>query len=471
MIPFCKLIHIDSDGDEKDLYEYLLDFNISKGTEAKKNTITINLFNFNNDLDSLGIEVDESTIKVYLDWQPITTQDPVISATVNAIDWTSDNSGKPKVKIKATDKTGLFLSKLWAQAILESDGVTADAAVKQIIGHLNGFTGSGEVTTNNVATTKSNGLAFDKNVNIAKTWKPGYEWLNELSQPEYTNDDRPYVYWIDENNDLHWRYPYQKPITTLSSAIDSTQTTVPVTSTSGWPTPGTIAIDSEIIYYTSKTSNSFTNCTRAYGFSSANAHVSGSLVNGQTLEQGKDDILKIDMGTSDEGTYNFIIYNAGETPQGYEYLDYTLDFAAIGKKFKMKFFDWKDIANSLTDTERRSSSYGDSSLAYPSTYPYTTTWDVTVASDSEYQDAFISELVVRAENKANAFFMTGQQRYKASIQMRGNLNFQPNELVTFVSPNHSQSRLLRIKDIKHQLNRTGWITDISAETDPEATII
>ena len=52
--------------------------------------------------------------------------------------------------------------------------------------------------------------------------------------------------------------------------------------------------------------------------------------------------------------------------------------------------------------------------------------------------------------------------------MRGNLNYQPNELVYVDSPKYNFLRLLRIKDVKHQLNRTGWITDIELDTDPLA---
>lgn len=50
--------------------------------------------------------------------------------------------------------------------------------------------------------------------------------------------------------------------TTLSSNIVSTDLTVPVASTTGFPSAGYLFIDNEVIQYTGKTSNSFTGCSR-----------------------------------------------------------------------------------------------------------------------------------------------------------------------------------------------------------------
>lgn len=50
---------------------------------------------------------------------------------------------------------------------------------------------------------------------------------------------------------------------TLTSNISSTDVTIPVTSTTGWPSTGYFVLDGEVIQYGGKTSNSFTTCTRA----------------------------------------------------------------------------------------------------------------------------------------------------------------------------------------------------------------
>jgi hypothetical protein len=126
MIPFIKVQHVNSLGATESLEPYLLSLQISKGAEATKNTVTIELQNIGQiftDLDEEeSIQVNDSSIIVYLDWMPITSQEPVISATVSSVEYPTDNNGKYKLKVKANDKTGLFLSKLWASAYLASEG-------------------------------------------------------------------------------------------------------------------------------------------------------------------------------------------------------------------------------------------------------------------------------------------------------------------------------------------------------------
>jgi hypothetical protein len=72
--------------------------------------------------------------------------------------------------------------------------------------------------------------------------------------------------------------------TTLSGNINSSVTTVPVVSTSGFRFAGVIRINNEIISYTGKTSTSFTGCTRGdFGTSNA-SHNSGDFVHGSQAQ-------------------------------------------------------------------------------------------------------------------------------------------------------------------------------------------
>jgi hypothetical protein len=72
--------------------------------------------------------------------------------------------------------------------------------------------------------------------------------------------------------------------TTLSGNINSSVTTVPVVSTSGFRSAGVIRINNEIISYTGKTSTSFTGCTRGdFGTSNA-SHNSGDFVHGSQAQ-------------------------------------------------------------------------------------------------------------------------------------------------------------------------------------------
>jgi hypothetical protein len=60
--------------------------------------------------------------------------------------------------------------------------------------------------------------------------------------------------------------------TTLSSPVTDTDTTIPVADTSHFLVPAAITIDAEIILCTSKTSTTFTSCTRGFDSSTAKAH-------------------------------------------------------------------------------------------------------------------------------------------------------------------------------------------------------
>ena len=69
-------------------------------------------------------------------------------------------------------------------------------------------------------------------------------------------------------------------ITTLSSAISSSDTTITVPSTKGFPREyGLLKIDDEIISYTGITSTSFTGCIRGFsGITGYNVGISSSLL-------------------------------------------------------------------------------------------------------------------------------------------------------------------------------------------------
>lgn len=66
--------------------------------------------------------------------------------------------------------------------------------------------------------------------------------------------------------------------TTLNGAIDSSVTTLTVTSTSEFPSSGRLQIDNEVIQYSGKTATTFTGCTRGNISTTAASHVDASVV-------------------------------------------------------------------------------------------------------------------------------------------------------------------------------------------------
>lgn len=493
MIYFKKVLHTIG-GVEEDITKYVTSLQINKGSEATKNTINIEITSpegsiLRNTQVVNGVTshffINDSNFQVYLDYNPITSQDPIIVATLSTDAEPMDNNGKYKFKLKCTDKSAMLLNKVWAESITEENNFNTAEAIINIIGHLNGLDGdyTDDMTTNNVILTKKDGSSFPKPITIAKIWKPGYEWLNELSQIEYTGEDRPYVYWVDAQNDLHWHYPYQKNTTTLTSGISSLDTTIPVTSTETYPTTGFLTIDTEVIYYSGITGNSFTGCLRGQKLTSASSHTSGTQVGGLVLYPGKQDIYALNVETTEDQTFNFIIYNGGPTPAGYEYLDYTLDETQIGKKFRMKFVDWNGEAKDMTNREllgdRTGKTWGDTSESFPQPNgspigignPWSPNWldedgnTISCTTDEQYQAAFESELRARCETKAKTYYSAGRQKFKASCQMRYSSEYNINDLVSVTYPKFSKTIFMRVKDIKIQVNKSGILQDIDLEED------
>ncbi len=76
---------------------------------------------------------------------------------------------------------------------------------------------------------------------------------------------------------------------TLSAAINSTVTTIGVTSTAGWPSSGFFMIDAEEITYSGTTATSFTGCVRGQSGSTAAAHANARRVSRSkvvTIQEG-----------------------------------------------------------------------------------------------------------------------------------------------------------------------------------------
>jgi len=71
----------------------------------------------------------------------------------------------------------------------------------------------------------------------------------------------------------------------LNGGINNSVTTITVVSTTGFPTSGTIDIDTELITYTGKTATTFTGCTRGANGTTAASHLSAAVVTNATYWQ------------------------------------------------------------------------------------------------------------------------------------------------------------------------------------------
>ena len=73
-------------------------------------------------------------------------------------------------------------------------------------------------------------------------------------------------------------YDNTKKANLLNGAIDISETTLTVDSTTNFQSKGTVTIDSEQITYTGKTTTTFTGCTRAANSTSAATHDDNAVV-------------------------------------------------------------------------------------------------------------------------------------------------------------------------------------------------
>ncbi len=153
--------------------------------------------------------------------------------------------------------------------------------------------------------------------------------------------------------------------TLLNGAISDSATTVTVDSTTGFPTSGSISIFNadggrEVVYYTGKTSTTFTGCVRAQEFSMATAHPD----NAQVSARGIGWMLHPQRGT---GTPGAMETNSGVVSQGVPITETT--FRAVGAISDNKL--WRGNTTDIVPSSYISrgyieSYYGDLDRAYAS---------------------------------------------------------------------------------------------------------
>lgn len=267
---------------------------------------------------------------------------------------------------------------------------------------------------------------------MGKSFKPVYEWINDLSQIENTNtlDEannevpsftlvvrRPMRYYVDESYRFHWFYPDTTPELYM--------------------TEGTITAISPD---TSK-------------------HLIYSI-------KGKKAVYDV---------VNFVIFRAGTDMYGAQILGYYQDSNVTERKDtyrayvsiseRMKEADYK--AGNL----QRTTSGDQRAYDFPSSYPVTPVWDDegrAVANDTAYNDNFRDIAAKRGRDSARSLvFQRSNPRWKLDVRLRGE-NLVPADLIRFNSNTFGLVDLdLRINDINHQISKQSWQTTITIEEDEE----
>lgn len=457
-----------------------IDWNAQKPIEAKSARIKITLKNaFANLIGAEGIPFDvDDEVYLFADYKPLTRTYGFPSdehlITVGLITESNANlsENKRNIDLTATDKTYVLLSRLVVGTYSKGKGFTAPDIIRNLILQY----AKNEITTKNVAKRRKDGSLFPT-IDYSVLWKPLYEVIAELSQVDYTGEDRNYVFYIDKNNDLHWYYPYQKPTLRLSQDIGPNDTTIPFAGNYlEYPPKGVIQIENEQIIYFERTSNAFLNCIRgAYGTSPA-SHSAGANITSQILKEGMNEIRSAKFERRNEDVVNFVIFNAGPTPAKSDLLWYYYHEATEEKEFRMVFKNWKDISAELKRRERAMPNWGNPENEYPSSYPWTTSWGVTVNNNSQYKAEFIKKQkeigIARARLLCNKL---AEPLWKGTVEMKGATFYSPGDLIIVVFPSlgltENLRQPMRIEQITHTFTKDGWITTLDLKEDPSAYVV
>lgn len=177
--------------------------------KAKSNSAEIILDNYAKEFvqDGEFIIKSDDTIKIYANEGFIDTTNPSHLIGIFTVLNTEIQPDARTIKIICGDKTYLMLSKVYA---IRDKNATIDEHIAAIIQTVNENGLTQTPITTDIDTTRSNGSAFP-NTRYTSAYKTAYDAIEELSQTQFTGDNFPYIFWFDENNVFHWKFPGQTP--------------------------------------------------------------------------------------------------------------------------------------------------------------------------------------------------------------------------------------------------------------------
>ena len=465
-----------------------------------------------------------------------TSDDLIMTAELAEFD-VSSGENKTTITLKCVDKTYSMLNKLWVSSYTDR---TAPTIIQDIIRQISGgdvatdlapYDANGRrninpleqqgsyaidarlmdgafpcnpgfppayIQTRRPPTTTGGADSAFPNTDIAKVYKPAYEWIKDLSTPEHTNTaaelsgttvaKRNYVFYIDQDNRFHWFYPRSSSRTTLSVAMAVGDVTLTVADGSSFDDRGLLQIGEELIEYTSRVGNVFGGIDRGFNSTTAVAHAVGDLViNAQRIIAGDTTTghvvynFKLNKKTFD--IVNMVIFNAGGDLNGSGILDYFYDENTKSKDLKMTYKPWTHIARDLIKGELPTGQLGNNNLVQDdvtpgpftyeghfynnaAAYPFNTAWGVSVTSDSNYNTQLRTEAIRIGDSQAQTLTLSrGSPRWKGTIELRGR-RYRSNELINFTSYSAGiVNQDLRIKEVQHNIGKAGWFVSLTVEED------
>lgn len=180
---------------------------VTRTGKAKTNTAEVIIDLYNNSsyiVDGELTILPDEIVKIYAAQGDVdTTNSAHLLGTYVVLNHEIQSDART-VKIFLGDKTYNMLSKIWAG----DESATPNTIVNTIVQTINEDGSSATPITTDIDSTKSTGAAFSS-IEYFSSYKTAYEAISEISQVDLTGDDRPYLFWFDENDKFYWKYPGQ----------------------------------------------------------------------------------------------------------------------------------------------------------------------------------------------------------------------------------------------------------------------
>jgi hypothetical protein len=205
-------------------------WDVKKGVKATGASFGISLKNnWNEHIATSGERINQIAIQpgdiinVYADINPITESANQLVMVGQVMTFESDiGSKKRNIKLKCSDKSQIVLNKIWSKVYGD---LTAPELIERVLLQTSQNNDSNQfgIDTSGITFTRpvTDGGGGDEfpDITFGKNMKPVYDWINELSQIEYTNTgaeqvpgetlvcQRAFMWYLDENNKFFWFYP------------------------------------------------------------------------------------------------------------------------------------------------------------------------------------------------------------------------------------------------------------------------
>ena len=490
----------------------IIDFSPKKGIDIKNNVVVFNLkTNFNRIIGNLELSKyvdndgnilfeEQDQIVLFFkytdgaDVEDVNWNTSLINIEKNlkdniigfyyVVEYNVQHTNKGTViKVTCADKNYVLFNKVLSESFLaEIHDKTAPQIIQEIIqystenlqsqGKYGGVDSSagvsydidaklgGQVPPNSdqggyITSIRSDGSAFPPK-SIAKVWKPIYEWIQELSTPEFTNYGgekingvavnefdtgliygRNFIFYVDETNKAHWYYPNDD------------------TNAEGRSVP--------------------------------------------EIKVGTDKVLNINLTKKVFDTVSMIIFCAGEDMYGNGIWGYVIDTKSSIKAFKMRVIPLNQITTNLiaedykinTNADREGTppglpmkpgqfpldaKYGGDGLASCAFYALDIDYHsddaaYKIKSDADYNSALRQKARRVAQATATKILnRLSNPRWAGTMELKGRV-FTAGDLIKLTDTKLGLNELyIRITDVTYNITKEGWFTTLELEEDEEALI-